>query len=136
MPNDRPHVFRVMGIADIHRTGIVLAANFQHFTGKPWAASTQVLLPQGDRRILLETRGSRRLSSQSLLDFRVSKTIRFGSRFRAELMLDLLNALNDTAEEGLASDDFYSQNFGKASIFMDPRRVMLGVRFNVFNGGR
>jgi hypothetical protein len=132
MPNDRPHVFRVMGIADIPRTGIVLAANFQYFTGKPWAASTQVLLPQGDRRILLETRGSRRLSAQSLLDFRVSKTIPFGPRFRAELMLDILNALNDMAEEGLASDDFYSQNFGKTSIYMDPRRVMLGVRFNVF----
>jgi hypothetical protein len=131
LPNDRPHVFRVAGTLNVPRTGIVVAANLQHFTGKPWAASAQVLLPQGDRRILLEPRGSRRLSSQSLLDLRVSRTIRSGTRLRAELMLDVLNALNDTAEEALSTDDFYSQNFGKASIFMDPRRVMLSVRLNV-----
>ena len=35
----------------------------------------QLSLPQGDQRVLLEPRGSRRLSSQSLLDVRVSKTI-------------------------------------------------------------
>jgi hypothetical protein len=33
-----------------------------------WAATTQERLPQGSRRILLEPRGTRRLSSQSLLD--------------------------------------------------------------------
>ena len=36
------------------------------------------LLPQGDQRVLLEPRGSRRLSSQSLLDLRVSRTFAFG----------------------------------------------------------
>ena len=51
------------------------AANLQHFSGKPWAATAQVSLPQGDQRILLEPRGSRRLSSQSLLDLRVSRTL-------------------------------------------------------------
>jgi len=59
-----------MGSVDVPRTGAVIAANLQHVTGKPWAASTQVKRPQGDQRILLEPRGSRRLSSQSLLDLR------------------------------------------------------------------
>ena len=57
-----------------------MAANLQHFSGKPWAATTQVTLPQGSRRILLEPRGSRRLSSQSLLDLRISKTRPCGER--------------------------------------------------------
>ena len=35
-----------------------------------------VPLPQGDQRILLEPRGSRRLSSQALLDLRLSRPIR------------------------------------------------------------
>ena len=52
----------------------------RYFSGKPWAATAQVSLPQGDQRILLEPRGSRRLSSQSLLDLRVSRTIRVRRR--------------------------------------------------------
>ena len=78
LPNDRPHMFKVMGSVDVPRTGLVVAANLQYFSGKPWAATAQIALPQGDQRILLETRGSRRLSSQSLLDVRVSRKILFG----------------------------------------------------------
>src|SRR5207253_8281876 len=73
LPNDRPHIVRVMGTVDVPRTGFVIAANLQYFSGKPWAATAQISLPQGDQRILLEPRGSRRLSSQSLLDVRVSR---------------------------------------------------------------
>ena len=131
LPNDRPHMFRVMGSVDVPGTGFVVAANLQYFSGKPWAASAQVALPQGDQRILLETRGTRRLSSQSLLDFRVSRTIAFGGLGRIELLVDVLNTLNDTAEEGLATDNLASQNFGRGTVFMDPRRAMVGVRLNL-----
>ncbi len=72
----------MMGSLDVPRTGFVVAANLQHLNGKPWAATVQVSLPQGDQRILLEPRGSRRLSSQALLDVRVSRTIRFGGSTR------------------------------------------------------
>ena len=101
------------------------------FSGKPWASTAQVVLPQGDQRILLEPRGSRRLSSQSLLDVRVSRTIRFGGAGRIDLLLDVLNALNDTAEEGLATENLFSTNFGQPTSFMDPRRAMVGVRLNL-----
>lgn len=131
LPNDRPHVFRAMGTVDVPRTGLVLAANLQIFSGKPWASTAQVVLPQGDQRILLEPRGSRRLSSQSLLDVRVSRTIQFGGAGSIELFVDVLNALNDTAEEGLASENLFSTNFGQPTSFMDPRRAMVGVRLNL-----
>ena len=130
LQNDRPHMFRVMGSVDVPRTGFVLAANFQHFSGKPWAASAQVVLPQGDQRILLEPRGSRRLSSQSLLDLRLSRTIATGAMGRVELLADVLNALNDTAEEGIATDNLFSPNFGQPAVFVDPRRVMVSIRLN------
>jgi hypothetical protein len=120
-----------MGTVDVPRTGLVIAANFQHFSGQPWAATTQISLPQGDQRILLEPRGSRRLSSQSLLDVRVSRMISVGGLGRIELLLDLLNALNDTAEEGLAADNLFSSTFGQPTIFVDPRRAMVSVRLNV-----
>lgn len=131
LPNDRPHVVRAMGSVVVPRTGLVIAANLQHFSGKPWAATALVTLPQGrDQRILLEPRGTRRLASQSLLDMRVSRT--FGStNNRVELLLDVLNVLNDTAEEAVATDNFFSPNFGRPTLFMDPRRAMLSVRLNL-----
>jgi hypothetical protein len=120
-----------MGSIDVRRTGFVVAANFRHFTGKPWAASATVSLPQGNRRILLEPPGSRRLSSQSLLDIRASKTLRFGSVGRVELLIDLLNVLDDTAEEGLATDNLFGSTFAQPTVFINPRRVMLGARLNL-----
>ena len=43
----------------------------------------------------------------------------------------MLNLLNDTAEEALASDNLFSGTFGRPTQFMDPRRVMLGLRLNL-----
>ena len=56
-------------------------------------------------RILVEPRGSQRLSSQTLFDVRASRTIAVARWARIELLVDVLNALNDAAGEGLASDD-------------------------------
>ena len=50
---------------------------------------------------------------------------------RVELLMDVLNVLNDTAEEGLGTDNFFSSTFGQPAVFMNPRRVMLSVRLNV-----
>ena len=61
----------------------------------------------------------------------MSKTIAFGRLGRIELLLDVLNALNDTAEEGLATDNLFSSTFGQPTVFVDPRRVMLGARLNL-----
>jgi hypothetical protein len=46
LPNDRPHMVRVMGAIDVPRTGFVVGANLQYFSGKPWAATTQITLPK------------------------------------------------------------------------------------------
>jgi hypothetical protein len=131
LPNDRPHMFRLMGSVDVPRTGFTVGGNFQHFSGKPWAATTQVSLPQGDQRILLEPRGSRRLSSQSLLDLRASRVLLKQSGTRIELLVDVLNVLNETAEESIATDNQFSQNFGLPTLFVDPRRAMIGVRLSL-----
>jgi hypothetical protein len=136
LPNDRPHIFRTMGKFDVPRAGLTIAANFQHFSGKPWAATALVKVseptePQGNRRILIEPRGTRRLSSQSPLDLRLSKMIVNRDSVRIQLLVDVLNVLNDTAEEELASDDQFAPNFGVPNIFMDPRRVMFGVKLNL-----
>ena len=131
LPNDRPHMFRVMGTVDVPRTGVVVGANFQYFSGKPWAATAQVSLPQGDQRILLEPRGTRRLSSQSLLDVRASRVVLNRNGTGVEVLVDLLNVLNETAEESLATDNQFSTNFGLPTLFVDPRRAMVAVRLGL-----
>jgi TonB-dependent receptor-like protein len=129
---DRPHIVRVATSVDLPKTGMSLAANFQYFSGKPWAASALVPLPQNDKqRVLIETPGTRRLSSQSLLDLRVSRTFVFKNVGRVDVLLDVLNALNDTAEETIATDNFFGSTFRQPTIFMDPRRAMIGVRLNL-----
>jgi hypothetical protein len=120
-----------MGTWDVPGVGVVIAGNLQYFSGKPWAASAQVVLPQGDQRVLLEPRGSRRLPAQTLLDVRVSKAWAPGGATRVELLLDVLNALNDDSAESLATDNAFSTNFGAPATFVDPRRLMLGVRVNL-----
>jgi TonB dependent receptor-like, beta-barrel/Carboxypeptidase regulatory-like domain len=131
LANDRPHMFRIMGSVDVPRTGVMIAADFQDFSGKPWAASAQIALPQGDQRILLEPRGSRRLSSQSLLDIRLSRAISVGRVGRIDLIVDILNALDDKAEESIATDNLFSPNFGQPVAFVDPRRAMVSARVNL-----
>jgi hypothetical protein len=134
LPGDRPHALRAMGSMDVPRTGMVIAGSVQYFSGKPWAAIALVGLPQTNnqatQRVQLEPRGSRRLSSQALLDMRVSKTFSFGGSRRIEVLLDVLNVLNDTAEEGLVSENLSSSNFGVPNSFVDPRRAMVGLRVN------
>ena len=136
LPNDRPHVVRLMGSIEVPRTGLTVSANFQQFSGKPWTAAAQITLPQGPRSVLLEPRGSRRLSSQTLLDLRLSRTITLGKLGRSELLLDVLNLLDDAAEESLATETqmtetVISPTFGQPVSFVDPRRAMLGVRLHL-----
>jgi hypothetical protein len=122
-----------MASVDVPKTGFVVAANLGYFSGKPWAGTTLLSVPQNpqQQRVLVEPRGSRRLSSQTLLDVRLSKTIARGTGKRIELVVDVLNVLNNTAEESLVSDNIASPNFGKPASFVDPRRAMLGVRMDL-----
>jgi hypothetical protein len=138
LANDRPHIFRAMSSVNVPKTGLVLAGNFQFFSGKPWAAAASVPTTQSPsgQRVLLEPRGTRRLSSQSLLDLRLSRMIAFGKTAQMELLFDLLNVLNNAAEESIVSDiqvtpSSMNATFDQPNAFVDPRRVMLGVRLNL-----
>ena len=50
---------------------------------------------------------------------------------RIELFVDVLNVLNDSAEEGMATDNLFAPNFGQPLSFVDPRRAMFSVRLNL-----
>jgi hypothetical protein len=71
-------MFRLAGNVDVPRTGVMISASMQYFTGKPWTASALVQVPQNNQqRVLIEPRGSRRL--------RRSRCSTFGSRGRSTL---------------------------------------------------
>src|SRR5262249_7759700 len=133
LTNDRPHMLRAMGSVDVPWFGISLAASLQGVSGKPWAATAIAPVAQNrQQRILLEPRGTRRLSSQSLLDLRAARTIRLRGIGRVDLMLDVLNALNDAAEEDIVTDNLFSpQTFAQGKVFIDPRRAMISARVNL-----
>jgi hypothetical protein len=68
------------------------------------------------------------MSSQTLLDLRFSKVFRFGEEGKLEVLADILNAFDDTAEAFYVTSNFYSPNFAKPNIFVLPRRAMIGVK--------
>ena len=47
----------------------------------------------------------------SLLDLRISKTLRLGNTGRVDLLFDVPNLLNDAAEEALASDNRFASTW-------------------------
>jgi hypothetical protein len=128
--NDRTHMFRVQGAYEIPRVGVLVGGNFQYFTGQPWAAFANVRLPQGTRQIFTELRGTRRLSPQILLDLRVSKIFRFGKQGKVEILADVLNVNDDTAEVALVTNNLFSPNFDKPSVFVQPLRTMIGIKLS------
>ena len=126
---DRTHMFRVAGAYEIPGVDILIGANFQYLTGRPYAGQANVRLPQGTRQIYVEPLGSTRLSSQSLLDLRVSKPFHFGESRKIEIVLDIINALQEKAEEAIITRNFVSDNYGLGNRFIDPMRAMIGVKF-------
>jgi TonB dependent receptor len=113
LPNDRTHMLRAQGTVEIPRVGVLFGASFQYLTGRP---------------IFIEPLGLRRLSSQKILDLRISKILRLGPRGRIEVLVDILNALGDSAEEAVATSNFYSPNFGVGTNILTPRRAMIGAK--------
>jgi hypothetical protein len=109
------------------RTGFTVGGNFS--TQRQAVSRDGGVPPQGDQRC--RSRGTRRLSSQSLLDVRASRVVLNTHGTRVEVLIDVLNVLNETAEESLATDNQFSTNFGLPTLFVDPRRAMVAVRLGL-----
>ena len=140
--SQRPHECRPAGCRTIGRTSCAARASCICRGGAPVRGQHSALQRQAvgrDRagtagtgsgqpaRCCSNPRGSRRLSSQSLLDLRISKGVRVPKAGRVDLIMDVLNLLNDRAEEALASDTLGAEpRLAGATQFMDPRRACFG----------
>ena len=127
--NDRTHMFRIQGSVILPKIDVRLGTNYQYFTGKPFAGTARVGLPQGTRDIYVDNPGAIRLPNQHSLDFRVSKEFRFGETGKFEFLVDILNLLNEDATEEVVTRNIASPNFAVGERWIDPRRAFIGLKF-------
>lgn len=125
---DRPHMLRVLGYGEIPTVGVRAGASFQYLSGTPWGANALVFLPQGPQFPYLENPGTRRLPAHIVLDLRFSKEIGLGKDARVEILVDVLNALNQTTTQGVRSTNFFAPQFGEGIGYVRPRRAMIGIK--------
>lgn len=128
---DRTYIFKLQGTY-ILPWDIKLSGNYSWMTGRPFARQitvTEDILSQGTRVIFAEERdGSRRTSDINLLDVRVEKDFPISGDIRIGLSADIFNIFNDDAFYDVATT-LSGPLFGVGSVFVPPRRVMLGAKF-------
>ncbi len=131
---DRTYIFKLQGTY-IFPYEIKLSGNYSWMTGRPYARQITVTdLNQGARIIFAEERdGSRRTSDVSLLDIRIEKEFSFSEDMRFGISADIFNLFNSDAFYDVAttlSGPGTEDIFGVGSVFVPPRRVMLGAKFH------
>ena len=124
---DRPVLFKVQALTQLP-WGVMASAAFQHQTGRPWGRRERVTGLGVPVTIRVEpVDGSRRVSDWNFLDVRLQKDFGIGGAHLGGFV-DILNATNSDAYQALESDMGSSTAFGKPSLFVNPRTVMLGAK--------
>ena len=131
---DRPVVVKTSLVYQLPK-GFLAGVNLRYQTGRPWGREVRVSGVtgigggEGGGFILAEPLdGHRRVQDQTVLDLRVQKEFGLGSRAKLALLVDALNLLNDGANEGIGSRNATSSSFGLPTLFINPRRLMLGAK--------
>jgi len=131
---DRPVVAKLQLVYEFPH-GFLLGANFLHQTGRPWArlldqnsVSEAVNIPA--TQVLAEPiNGDRRVPTWNVLDLRLQKEFTLKNQVRLAVFAQALNLLNDDANESVLSRIGTSDTFAQPSLFLDPRRLMIGAKF-------
>jgi len=110
---------------------IGFAANFRYQSGFPYSR----IIPDGvttptlnvtPSNFFVEDLKNNRADNVSLLNFRVDKAFRFGTKAKITAMLDLYNVLNANP---VTNFNLYDGGFRDIIAVLDPRVMQLGVRF-------
>ena len=121
---DTPNIFKLSGTY-VARWGIGLSANYRYYTGKPLTPTLTASLNQGFVSVPTELRGDTRYPSVSLLDFRVGRTFKIGSKANLEAMLNVYNVFN--AATTISQVTTVGAAFGTPQQIMTPVIVGLGA---------
>ena len=112
--------------------GFLVGLNYRYQSGRPWARQIRV---SSVARISTtingeELDGSRRVDDQSILDLRLQKDFHLGGEASLALFADVLNLTNNGANQGIASRRADASAFGVPTVFIWPRRLMVGAKLH------
>ena len=88
-----------------------------------------IQLPQGRRAINIEPAGDYRMPSQELLWVRIQQSLFRRGMKRIDLTAEIANALQDTANDQVATRTYFASNFAAPNNWVLPRRMMLMLSF-------
>jgi len=130
---DRPVVLKLQAMYQMP-WGIMASANFQSQTGKPIYSEIRVSssitgIPGSTRIIANPSDGEERTKLWQTLDARLEKSIDLGGGTQLAVFGDFLNLLNTDANESVLDRRLGNSNYGVASRFVLPRRLMVGGKF-------
>jgi outer membrane receptor protein involved in Fe transport len=128
---DRKYIFKLQGSYQLP-WDMTFSGNYSGMSGRPYARQFSVVLDQGIRTIFAEKRdGSRRTDTVSLLDLRLEKNFPIGQAFNIAVTADIFNVFNSGAflDVGTTLSGPGTEGvFGVGSIFVPPRRLMIGAK--------
>ncbi len=137
---DRTHEIKIMAGYNIPKLGLGVSTFIRSISGVPWTAvsnstvSSRTVNWFGSIRPNLEPQGSRRLPTQTTVDFRLDKSFRVGAN-RFSVWLDVANLLNESVMTGVQSrypDRVISGAtvaFGSPTTIIGARQATLGARW-------
>ena len=127
---DRDFMWKLQGSYQLP-WDIVASTNWILEAGRPYARKLSVTgLSQGAVTIFLEPRdGSIRMDTQNYINLRAEKRFQLAGTRRVTAMVDVVNMLNSDTMLSVTSELVTSPNFGVAASRFDPRRAMIGFRF-------
>ncbi|MEZ5291930.1 MAG: TonB-dependent receptor [Vicinamibacterales bacterium] len=97
-------------------------------SGAPYARVFQVRLNYGNQLILADPIGDRRQDTVSVFDVRAEKQVRFASRAKAAVFVDLFNVFNSNTAVNI--NWRAGSSFEKATTVLGPRIAKFGVKFD------
>lgn len=103
---------------------------FRHFTGDTWTTTIRLpasVIDQGPITIFAEPRGSNRIPSRNVVDFRIEKAFQLGPG-DLKLTMDVFNLFNTGYLYDLETR-YDRGSFGQPTDWTDPRQVRLGIRY-------
>lgn len=133
---DRNVMWKLQG-SYILPADVVVSTNWLWLAGRPYTRQLNVARfdngtrpNQGSFTVDLQPRdGSLRMPAQNYVNLRLEKRFQMRGRSRLTLMADVINVLNLDTPIDLITQNVASSNFAVGDDSFDPRRTMLGVRF-------
>lgn len=126
---DRTHMFRVMSNVDVG-WGLRASGVLNLQSGRPYLRLAQIVGPTTGAAITItaDNSDSLRMPTQKIIDLGLQKTFKLGGDVGLDIGLQLLNVLNEDAEEYYSSLTlFQGQDFNPSS-WVSPRRLQVRVQ--------